>query len=80
MPNPCIETSIMLYQKPIEGTSCSKGAQCVKSQILRHSLKAGTKFKLKSFVYYLEICRPWIWSVKVNGNCLCYEGAVLPRG
>ena len=43
------ETSIMLYQKPTEGTNCSKGAQYVKFQILRHSLKIGTKFKLKEF-------------------------------
>ena len=46
-PNPSIETSIMLYQKPLEGTNCSKGAQCVKFQILRHGLKTGTKLKLR---------------------------------
>lgn len=78
MPNPSIETSIMLYQKPIEGTGCSKGAQCVTFQILRHSLKAGTKFKLRVLCIILKFVDPGFGLLRSMETACAMKGQYYP--
>ena len=78
MPNPSIETSIMLYQKPTEGTSCSKGAQCVKFQILGHSLKAGTKFKRRVLGIILKVVDPGFGRLRSRETACAMKGQYYP--
>lgn len=78
MPNPSIETSIMLYQKPTEGTSCSKRAQCVKFQILGHSLKAGTKFKRRVLCIILKFVDPGFGLLRSMETACAMQGQYYP--
>lgn len=80
MPNPSIETSIMLHQKPTEGTNRSKGAQCVKFQILRHSLKTGTKLKLRVLCIILNFVDSGFGLLRSMETACAMKGQYYPEG